>query len=166
MATRTAASAPAVEALPGLARPGQGQQAPRRSIFDGPVSLLEQIAEMMILTGKTIVACITPPYSWTDEFIEEAWLLVRRTFIPVVISTTFFGFGAPGLQASNLLSIFGTVDREGAFFVMASVREFAPWINGMVLAGVGGTDRLPTSVNRSANISSGNNSKHCRCNRP
>jgi len=23
--------------------------------------------------------------------------------------------------------------------VMASVREFAPWINGMVLAGVGGT---------------------------
>ena len=35
--------------------------------------------------------------------------------------------------------MFGTIDREGAFFVMASVREFAPWINGMVMAGVGGT---------------------------
>jgi len=28
---------------------------------------------------------------------------------------------------------------------------------------IGGTDRRPISVNRSANISSGNNAKHSRC---
>jgi phospholipid/cholesterol/gamma-HCH transport system permease protein len=94
---------------------------------------------MVLLTGQAIVACVTPPFSWRYDFIEEALLLVRRCLIPVVISTTFFGLGAPGLQGGNLLNIFGTVDRSGAFFVMASVREFAPWINGMVLAGVGGT---------------------------
>src|SRR5439155_21483860 len=54
-------------------------------------------------------------------------------------STVAFGFGAPGLQGGNITYIFGTVDRLGAFFVMASIREFAPWINGMVIAGVGGT---------------------------
>lgn len=102
-------------------------------------SVLEQVAGMILLCGKAIVACVTPPFSWKYDFIEESWLLVRRCTFPVMISTTFFGLGAPGLQGDNLLNIFGTVDRSGAFFVMASVREFAPWINGMVLAGVGGT---------------------------
>ena len=30
-------------------------------------------------------------------------------------------------------------DRLGAFAIMASVRELATWINGMVIAGVAGT---------------------------
>jgi phospholipid/cholesterol/gamma-HCH transport system permease protein len=100
---------------------------------------LEQIAGMMLLTGKAVVATFTPPYSWKEEFVEEAWLILRRCFIPMILATTAFGFGAPGLQASNLTQIFGTIDREGAFFVMASIREFAGWINGMVVAGVAGT---------------------------
>lgn len=94
---------------------------------------------MMILTGKALVACVTPPFTWKYDFVDESWLIVKRCTFPVVISTIFFGFGAPGLQGGNILYIFGTIDRAGAFFVMASVREFAPWINGMVVAGVGGT---------------------------
>ncbi|WP_320670029.1 MlaE family ABC transporter permease [Patulibacter defluvii] len=109
------------------------------SSTSGPFALLEQIAGMIILTARSTVATVTPPFSWTDEFIEQAWLIIRRCAIPVMVSTTFFGLGAPGLQGGNITYIFGTVDRLGAFFVMASVREFAPWINGMVIAGVGGT---------------------------
>ncbi|MCW3017381.1 MAG: transporter integral rane protein [Solirubrobacterales bacterium] len=112
---------------------------PARKAVEPTLGLLEQIAGMMLLFGKAAAACVTPPFSWTDEFIEEAWLIVRRCAIPVIISTTFFGLGAPGLQGGNITYLFGTVDRLGAFFVMASVREFAPWINGMVVAGVGGT---------------------------
>ena len=108
-------------------------------VANAPLNVLQQTAEMILLTGKTIVACVTPPYSWTDEFIQEAWLIVKRCTIPVIISTTFFGLGAPGIQGGNIAYLFGTIDRLGAFFVMASVREFAPWINGMVVAGVGGT---------------------------
>jgi phospholipid/cholesterol/gamma-HCH transport system permease protein len=100
---------------------------------------LEQVAGMMILGGKALVACITPPFSWKYDFVEESWLIVKRCTIPVMISTTFFGLGAPGLQGGNITYIFGTIDRLGAFFVMASVREFAPWINGMCVAGIGGT---------------------------
>lgn len=125
--------------------PATGQAPPRtqppRQGAGGwsPFGVVEQVAGMLVLTGKTITACLTPPFSWRTEFVDESWLLVRRCTIPVIISTTFFGLGAPGLQGGNLLYIFGTLDRAGAFFVMASVREFAPWINGMVLAGVGGT---------------------------
>ena len=100
---------------------------------------LEELAGMMLLTGKAVSATFTPPYSWKEEFVEEAWKILRLCFIPMVLSTIGFGFGAPGLQASNLTQIFGTIDREGAFFVMASIREFAGWINGMVIAGVAGT---------------------------
>jgi phospholipid/cholesterol/gamma-HCH transport system permease protein len=107
--------------------------------FEQNFGWLEQLAGMMLLTGKAVVATFTPPYSWKDEFVEESWLILRRCLIPMIICTTAFGFGAPGLQASNITQIFGTIDREGAFFVMASIREFAGWINGMVIAGVAGT---------------------------
>lgn len=109
------------------------------STTKGPFAALEQIAGMVMLFGVSAKAVVKPPYSWKNEFIEQAWIIVRLCTIPVIVSTTAFGFGAPGLQGGNITYIFGTVDRLGAFFVMASVREFAPWIDGMVLAGVGGT---------------------------
>jgi phospholipid/cholesterol/gamma-HCH transport system permease protein len=140
MATTVRAPAPGRVALPPAPAPApQKGRDLGRKLVDTPYGWIEQIAGMLILTGKTMVACITPPFSWRSEFVDEAWLILRRCLFPVAISTIFFGLGAPGLQGGNLLNIFGTNDRGGAFFVMASVREFAPWINGMVLAGVGGT---------------------------
>lgn len=130
-------------AAPQVVAPKQAPAKPAKSgggiSYDSAFGWVEQIAGMLLLTGKTMAACISPPFSWKGEFVAEASLLLRRCLIPVIISTTFFGLGAPGLQGGNILNLFGTVDRSGAFFVMASVREFAPWINGMVLAGVGGT---------------------------
>jgi phospholipid/cholesterol/gamma-HCH transport system permease protein len=125
--------------LPRQAPAAEEEKQRSGSVLDRPLGWVEQIAGMLLLTGKTLSACLAPPYSWKGEFVEEAFLLLRRCLIPVMVSTTFFGLGAPGLQGGNILNLFGTVDRSGAFFVMASVREFAPWINGMVLAGVGGT---------------------------
>ena len=57
----------------------------------------------------------------------------------MLISTVAFGFGAPGLQAANFASLFGALDRLGGFFVLASIREFAPFVTAVVVAGVAGT---------------------------
>ncbi len=100
---------------------------------------LEQVAGMMLLLWQTLVAAACPPYTWKADFVEETWLILRRCLLPVMISTTFFALGAPGLQGGNIVDIFGTVDRLGAFFMATTLREFAPWINGMVIAGVAGT---------------------------
>jgi phospholipid/cholesterol/gamma-HCH transport system permease protein len=43
------------------------------------------------------------------------------------------------LQAGNFLILFGSLDRLGGFFVLASVREFAPFVTAVILAGVAGT---------------------------
>ena len=43
------------------------------------------------------------------------------------------------MQAANFLVLFGALDRLGGFFVLASIREFAPFVTAIVLAGVAGT---------------------------
>src|SRR6202043_2897972 len=40
---------------------------------------------------------------------------------------------------ANILTLLGNLDRLGGFFVLAAIREVAPLINSVVIAGVAGT---------------------------
>jgi phospholipid/cholesterol/gamma-HCH transport system permease protein len=102
-------------------------------------SLFEQVGNMMILTGKTITATVRPPFPYGGEFISQFIFALQLCWFPMLISTVAFGFGAPGLQAANFASLFGALDRLGGFFVLASIREFAPFVTAVVVAGVAGT---------------------------
>src|ERR1700710_2658243 len=102
-------------------------------------SLLEQVGDMMILTGKTICPPLRPPYPYGGEFVIQFLFALRLCWFPLLVSTVAFGYGAPGLQAGNFLVLFGSLDRLGGFFVLASVREFAPFVTAVILAGVAGT---------------------------
>jgi phospholipid/cholesterol/gamma-HCH transport system permease protein len=102
-------------------------------------SLFEQVGDMMILTAKTMVSAIRPPYPYGGEFIGQFLFALQLCWFPMMISTIAFGFGAPGLQAANFLSLFGALDRLGGFFILASIREFAPFVTAVVVAGVAGT---------------------------
>jgi phospholipid/cholesterol/gamma-HCH transport system permease protein len=101
--------------------------------------LFEQAGNMVILTGKTLVATVKPPYPYGGEFIGQFLFALQLCWFPMMISTIAFGFGAPGLQAANFLTLFGALDRLGGFFILASVREFAPFVTAVVVAGVAGT---------------------------
>jgi len=94
---------------------------------------------MMILTGRTIVSAVRPPYPYGPEFVGQFMFALRLCWFPLLISTIAFGYEAPGLQAANFLVLFGALDRLGGFFVLASIREFAPFVDAIVLAGVAGT---------------------------
>ena len=102
-------------------------------------NLFEQVGDMMILTGKTIVSAVRPPYPYGGEFMSQFLFALKLCWFPLLISTVAFGYGAPGLQAANFLTLFGALDRLGGFFVLASIREFAPWVDSMIVAGVAGT---------------------------
>jgi len=101
--------------------------------------LLEEVGDMMILTGKTIVSALRPPYPYGGEFVSQFLFALKLCWFPLLLSTIAFGYGAPGLQAANVLVLFGAIDRLGGFFVLASIREFAPFVTAIVLAGVAGT---------------------------
>ena len=102
-------------------------------------NLLEQVGDMMILTGKTIMSALRPPYPYGGEFVIQFLFALRLCWFPLLVSTVAFGYGAPGLQAGNFLILFGSLDRLGGFFVLTSVREFAPFVTAVILAGVAGT---------------------------
>jgi phospholipid/cholesterol/gamma-HCH transport system permease protein len=100
---------------------------------------LEETGDMIVLTGKTIVSAVTPPFPYGIEFVQQFLFVLRVCWFPMLLSTIAFGYEAPGLQAANVLTLIGAIDRLGGFFVLASIREFAPFITAVVMAGVAGT---------------------------
>jgi phospholipid/cholesterol/gamma-HCH transport system permease protein len=108
-------------------------------VFLPAKGLLEQVGDMMILTGKTLVSALRPPYPYGTEFVQQFMFCLRLCWLPLTISTIAISYGAPGLQAGNFLTIFGAIDRLGGFFVLTSIREFGPNVTAIILAGVAGT---------------------------
>jgi phospholipid/cholesterol/gamma-HCH transport system permease protein len=102
-------------------------------------NLLEQVGDMLILTGKTLVSAVRPPFPYGTEFVQQFLFMLRLCWLPLTISMVVLSYGAPGLQAGNALVIFGAIDRLGGVFVLAVIREFAPFVTAIILAGVGGT---------------------------
>ncbi|HWT93529.1 MAG TPA: ABC transporter permease [Solirubrobacteraceae bacterium] len=102
-------------------------------------NLLEEVGDMMILTGKTIVSALRPPFPYGGEFVNQFLFALKLCWFPLLVSTIAFGYGAPGLQGANFLVLFGALDRLGGFFVLASIREFAPFVTAIIVAGVAGT---------------------------
>jgi phospholipid/cholesterol/gamma-HCH transport system permease protein len=101
--------------------------------------LLEEIGDMIILAGKTIMSALRPPFPYGGEFVNQFLFALRLCWFPLLLTTVAFGYAAPGLQAGNFLVLFGSVDRLGGFFVLSSIREFAPNACAIILAGVAGT---------------------------
>src|SRR5258708_21136750 len=104
---------------------------------------LEEVGDMMILTGKTVLSALRPPYPYGGEFVSQFLFALKLCWFPLLVSTVAFGYGAPGLQAANFLVLFGALDRLGGFFVLASIREFAPFVDAIVLAGGSGAGLPP-----------------------
>jgi phospholipid/cholesterol/gamma-HCH transport system permease protein len=102
-------------------------------------NLLEEVGDMMILTGKTISSAMRPPYPYGEEFVSQFLFVLRLVWFPLLVTTFAINYGAPGLQAANFLRIFGATDRLGGFFVLAAIREIGPLITSIVLAGIAGT---------------------------
>jgi phospholipid/cholesterol/gamma-HCH transport system permease protein len=108
-------------------------------VFLPTKNLLEQVGDMMILTGKTLLSAVRPPFPYGTEFVQQFMFALKLCWLPLTISTIAISYGAPGLQAGNFLVIFGALDRLGGFFVLTSIREFGPTVTSTILAGVAGT---------------------------
>jgi phospholipid/cholesterol/gamma-HCH transport system permease protein len=98
-----------------------------------------EVGTMMILTTRTVVSAVRPPYPYGEEFVDQFSFALRLCWFPMLISTFALCFGAPGLQAANALTLFGALDRLGGFFVLAAIRQIAPIVTAVVVAGVAGT---------------------------
>jgi phospholipid/cholesterol/gamma-HCH transport system permease protein len=100
--------------------------------------LLEEAGDMLLLTGKTIWAAVSPPYPYGGELVAQVLFTLRIVWFPLLVSTVAINYGAPGLQAANFLTLFGALDRLGGFFVLAAIREIGPLITSIVVVGSAG----------------------------
>ena len=100
---------------------------------------LVEAGEIVHLLGRVLWLAIRHPFGYWGEVRDLMFETLRRCWLPVIISTTALGFAGPGMQGGSLYSVLGIPDRLGSFLLMASVREFAPWIDAMIVAGVMGT---------------------------
>lgn len=98
-----------------------------------------EAGNVLQLLGAVSWSAVRYPVGYWGDVRDQAYETLKRAWIPVVVACTVFGFGAPGLQGGNFYVLFGIPERLGSFFLMASLREFAPWINAMIVAGVMGT---------------------------
>jgi phospholipid/cholesterol/gamma-HCH transport system permease protein len=105
---------------------------PAKSAFD-------QTGQMMILTAKTIVSAVRPPYPYGEELVWQFLFVLKLAWFPLLVSTFAICLGAPGLQAAGALSLFGALDRLGGFFVLAAIRQIGPVVTAVVVAGIAGT---------------------------
>jgi phospholipid/cholesterol/gamma-HCH transport system permease protein len=101
--------------------------------------MFEEVGEMMILTGRTVSAVVRPPYPYGGEFVWQFLFALRICWLPLLLSTFALSYGAAGLQAANFLTVLGSLDRLGGFFVLIVVREIGPLITATMLAGAAGT---------------------------
>ncbi len=101
--------------------------------------LLEEIGDMMVLTGRTISSALRPPYTYGGEFVAQFLFALQLVWLPLLITIVTICYAAPGLQAANFLTLFGALDRLGGIFVLAAIREIGPNITSVVVAGVAGT---------------------------
>jgi phospholipid/cholesterol/gamma-HCH transport system permease protein len=102
-------------------------------------SAFEQTGEMVILTARTIVSAIKPPYPYGEELVGQFLFVLKLSWFPMSISTFALCLGAPGLQAAGILNLFGALDRLGGFFVVTAVRFIGPIVTAIVVGGVAGT---------------------------
>jgi phospholipid/cholesterol/gamma-HCH transport system permease protein len=102
-------------------------------------NLVEEIGDMMVLTARTIVSALRPPYPYGGEFVSQFLFALRVCWLPLMVTTVCFCYAAPGLQAANFLTIIGALDRIGGLFILAAVREVGPSVTAIVVVGAAGS---------------------------
>jgi phospholipid/cholesterol/gamma-HCH transport system permease protein len=100
---------------------------------------VREIGAMTILARRTISVAVRPPYDYGPELVSQAMFALRACWFPMIIASLAFTYGAAGIQAANFLNLFGALDRLGGLFALIVMREFAPLVCAIVMAGVAGT---------------------------
>jgi phospholipid/cholesterol/gamma-HCH transport system permease protein len=111
----------------------------RLKVVSGPYRIVMEAGRIGQFAGHVLGDAVSRPRGYWKSVRDESYLLVKLCWWPMAISTFAFGFGAPGIQGVNVFALLGIPDRLGSFFVLASVREFGPFVTAIVVAGVVGS---------------------------
>jgi phospholipid/cholesterol/gamma-HCH transport system permease protein len=100
-------------------------------------SVARPVGEFYGFCLDTLRAMAKPPFQWR-EFVQQAWLVVRVSFVPaVLVSVAYCVFVIFYLNV--ILLELGAADLSGAAAGLAVVQNLGPIISVLVISGAGAT---------------------------
>src|SRR3989440_7829218 len=99
---------------------------------------ISTIGAMVLLFRRTVGAALTPPYNYGPELVDQFLFALRLGWFPMIVASLAFTYGPAGIEVGNFLNLLGALDRLGGLFVIIVMREFAPLVCAIVMAGVAG----------------------------
>ncbi|HWF53178.1 MAG TPA: ABC transporter permease [Solirubrobacteraceae bacterium] len=113
--------------------------AQRTALTITPPGAVMEVGAMIVLAGRALRRGLSGPYDYLPEFVVQFRFVLTLAFFPLLLTAFALSFGPAGIQASGFLGILGALDRLGSTFELIVVREFAPLVTAIVVAGVSGT---------------------------
>src|ERR671914_11641 len=99
-------------------------------------NVLTETGNMFAITLEAFRIMWRPPYPWRD-FVRQSWFIASVTMVPAVLVSIAFG-ATIALQVGNVARQLGAESQTGAAMVLAVVREAAPIVAALLIAGAGG----------------------------
>ena len=100
-------------------------------------NLVTETGNMFAITLEAFRIMWKPPYPWR-EFIRQSWFIASVSMLPAVLVSIAFG-ATIALQVGNVARQLGAESQTGAAMVLAVVREAAPIVAALLIAGAGGS---------------------------
>lgn len=109
------------------------------AIFPRPVrERAIDAGEMVGLFGKVVYDGVRRPRGYWGSVLDETFGMLKLSGAPALLTVGAFGLLLSEL-AINILLLIGAPNRLGTYFLMVTIREFSPFLTGMVVAGIIGT---------------------------
>jgi phospholipid/cholesterol/gamma-HCH transport system permease protein len=98
---------------------------------------MKPLGEMFALFLDTLRGLFKRPFQFR-EFIDQSWFIASVTILPTALVSIPFG-AVIALQLGNLTRQLGAQSFTGSAAVLAIVREAAPIVTALLIAGAGGS---------------------------
>ena len=98
---------------------------------------LEQLGQLVLLTGRTLMWLVRPPYRWAQLLLAAEFIGVESIFI-VALTGTFSGM-VLSLQTVNSLRQFGAEGVVGSVVAVGLAREISPVFSALMVTARAGS---------------------------
>ncbi|WP_084216279.1 MlaE family ABC transporter permease [Pseudonocardia spinosispora] len=100
-------------------------------------SPLDMLGGIVQLGARVLYFMVRDVTGYWRSVRDEMYETLRVSWFPITLAVFSFGLMV-GILALNFTTLLGANNRYGQYFFVGNVREFTPWINSMVVAGIVG----------------------------
>jgi phospholipid/cholesterol/gamma-HCH transport system permease protein len=120
--------------------PARADESPARPAATsvGAVRAVTEIGGMVRFTGRVLGTAVRRPWGFWGSSAEAMYQVLARAWLPMVLAVFTFSLMI-GVLGLNFLDLLGAGYRYGQYFFIVNTRDFTPWINSMIVAGIVGT---------------------------